>query len=521
MRLPNVITIFKSHWQIFVLFLLAAAIRLYAVSDGSVMFWYDQARDFTIVRDIAINHDIKIQGPSASGTNDTIYHGVLYYYLLVPFFLLGGGDPQVVAYGLAILGSFAVFVSYSIGLQIFKSKSLALLSSLFLAVSFINTQQATWLSNPQLLVLSMGLFYFSLWKIFFEKPNFYYFILAGLTLGISIQAGFFEIFLIAALVAIYCFKSYHEKNISLFSLPQVSVFFATFFLTVSSMILTQALMIQRHVLTLEKLQAVKRDTIPASIVVENIVHLYSQTIQTSLIPTGVVLLFLIFLIPLIIGWKKSDLSVQRWLLLTVTAPLWLLLVQYRNSVHILIGVELLVYLVLAAGLLYIKKKYYWGSAIFYGFIILFCAVNLFTIKDWKSQRIQYYGIQRGALLSEQLQLIDKTYELANGGPFTISASTNPYGINVTWGYLYDWYGKSKYGYVPTYYGASQVGYFGEGLLPETNTPAPVHFAIMEPDTGLADRIMEAFLLDQDSKSATLSGELGFGTLRLQLRSKAQ
>lgn len=81
----------KEHYKVLAIFMLAVTIRIYSVGNNSVLFWYDQARDFTIVRDIVVNHDIKVQGPSASGTNDTVYHGVLYYYLISPFYLISNG----------------------------------------------------------------------------------------------------------------------------------------------------------------------------------------------------------------------------------------------------------------------------------------------------------------------------------------------------------------------------------------------------------------------------------------------
>lgn len=283
------------------------------------------------------------------------------------------------------------------------------------------------------------------------------------------------------------------------------------------MILTQLLMIKRHVLTLEKLQAVERDTIEASIVFKNLYSQYLKAFQDALSPTSIVLLFILIGIPLYVGWKKSAVKEKEWLLLAITGPLWLLTIQYRNSDHMLIGVDSILYLVLSVGLFKISKDFFKGKILFSFFIGIFIISNLLALHHWKTDRIQYYGIQKGALLSEQLQLIDKTYELAEGKEFSISSATNPYAMNITWSYLYDWYGRSKYGYVPQYYGMSQIGMYGEGLLPETYETAANHFTIIEPDTGIPSRIMTEFLLDQDSKSSTPSGNLEFGTLNLQLR----
>ena len=94
------------------LFLLTFLVRLFLIENNSFIFRWDQARDATLSRKIIEEHDLKIQGPSASGTQDQIYHGVLYYYLIAPLYTFSGGDPRLVIFVLSFLFSTSVIPVY-------------------------------------------------------------------------------------------------------------------------------------------------------------------------------------------------------------------------------------------------------------------------------------------------------------------------------------------------------------------------------------------------------------------------
>ena len=79
------------------------------LQNNALTFGYDQARDALIAKQI-ISGDIKIQGPPSSAPG--LYHGVFYYYLLAPAYLIGHGSPIVVAYYLAFLNSLTVFIVF-------------------------------------------------------------------------------------------------------------------------------------------------------------------------------------------------------------------------------------------------------------------------------------------------------------------------------------------------------------------------------------------------------------------------
>ena len=102
----------KIHASLMMLVIIAILFRYWLVSDNHIYFWYDQARDALVSQQMIFDKDIKIQGPSASGTNDTIYHGVLYYYILGPLYVLFNGDPYFVAIAFGTINSFGVVLIY-------------------------------------------------------------------------------------------------------------------------------------------------------------------------------------------------------------------------------------------------------------------------------------------------------------------------------------------------------------------------------------------------------------------------
>lgn len=510
-------SILQRHWLLLCIFFLAVALRLYSLQGNSVMFWYDQARDFVVVQKMIDERDIKIQGPSASGTNDTLYHGVFYYYLILPALVIGKGSPLVVTQFLAVFGSLGVVVIYVLALTIFKSRSVATVSALLLAVSFLHVHQSTWLSNPQILGVFVGLYYLFVWKTLYEKPRPTNFVLLGLSLGLCVQGGIFELYLLGVLIGAYVLRVFQQKRLVVISPKLLLLSLGSFLLTVSTMILTQLLLVYRNVLTPQSLESIGRSTANSITVVFDILELYLQSLHMAISPNAVLAVLVLLLIPLIVGIKQTNSNQREWLLLLLTAPLWLLLVQYRNATHLFIGFEVIFYLLFSVGLVMICRQVYRGKAVASVLLGVFVITNIVALSTWQTSRNHLYGLQKGALLSEQLALIDATYELADGQDFTISASTNPYGIAVTWSYVYNWYGKNKYGYLPHFLGNSQAGYAWQGILPETATALPQHFTIIEPDTGLGPAYFERFIQEQDRLAGPIAEQQEFGSLELQMR----
>jgi hypothetical protein len=119
------------------------------------------------------------------------------------------------------------------------------------------------------------------------------------------------------------------------------------------------------------------------------------------------------------------------------------------------------------------------------------------------------------ILYTQKQIINYTYQNANGKPFSISTLTSPLFVNTVWSYLYNRYGMSRYGYLPYWVGRDQVGQLGNNLQ---FAPSNVdkHFFIMEPTYGIPDLWVTYAKGDQDAMS-TLVSQKNFGEIVVETR----
>lgn len=510
---------FFKKYSIFLIFLLAVFLRFLFIKDNNVFFYFDQARDAAISQSIILEKDIKIQGPSVSGTGDSVYHGVFYYYLIAPLYVLAKGNPLIVSAVLAIIGSLSVFIVYQLGKEVFASKKIGSVAALLSAISAVLIHQHVWLSNPQLSSIFIPLFYLYLWKIFFAEERSKklkdYLILA-LSLALALQAALQSVVLGGSLVLAFIYLAKKEKTLRIFSFKEIFLMAVTFFAGISSMILTEVLMFKRGILSFDSLRLGEHSASFSFSGVFKILEKYWDLIGAYLAPEANIVLLIIVLLAILFYLFKAEKKQLVYLSIFFFAPLWLLLWHYRDPNHSFIGLETVLYLVLAAGLVELWEKALIHKILVVLVLVIFSYTQFNQLSLWNEQRAQNFGIQKGALLKEQLALIEKTYQMADEREFSFSTLTSPYAINTTWSYLYDWQGR-KYGAEPIFVGMPQAGYPGEFLLDESNQAKGLHFTIIEPDTTLSESQINEFLLEQDKLAGEMREEWQFGTLRLQMR----
>lgn len=502
------------------LIVLFLGLRFYYISGNDVFFYYDQARDATVVTDMVTNFDLKIQGPSVSGTNDSVYHGVLYYYVIAPLYFIFSGNPYLAAVGLVFINLLGLFLTYKLGQTVFKSEKVGLVGAFLQSISLLSIHQSTWLSNPNLSAVTLPAVYLLSWKLFFEKENrtqkkqIILFALWGLSLAMSLQVALQNITLFGAVLVIL-FYVYKTKQIKINShtIKKFVLAAGVFFAGISSMILTQILMIRRGILTASSLNLGDHEV---SLVesVPKIFTAYIQVLKMYLAPYSSQVLFLIGLFGLIFIINKSKLSKKQlvWFVSFFTAPIWLLSWHFRDPNHSFIGLEILLSLVFANAVVKVfnTKKTKLIQSIAVILLVVFIATNISALGLTKENKIQYFGIQKGAFLQEQINLIETTYTVLEQ-PFTFSSLTAPYAINTTWDYLFRWYAGQNDLNVPEYVGIRQAGFVSQNVLPQAEKPAPTHALILEPDTTLSEEMKLQFLSEP---SSNLQVNYDFGTLQL-------
>ena len=500
-REPNV------RWLSFCL-VVAFLFRLLIVQQQAIVFWYDQARDFTVSQQIIEQHDVKIQGPSASGTKDTVYHGVLYYYLIAPVVSFSGGSPFWTTAWLALLGSTAVIPTYLLVQALTGSTKAARWASFLLTFSFYHVQASTWLSNPQLMsFITPWILLFS-WKAIVQQQEKYYPWLA-LTLAISVQSAIVNVFYVLGVCLLQLICLYSRKSWKFISWKNLILSVLIFGLGISTMLLTELLMVQRGILTSEVVAQFDRDTL--SLVAQLLTFFRFNWRQLLWMVSGNSLIGILALVVLGDGLRHLTMTTKRFLLFWWVAPWFVLAWHFRDSPQTYIGLDTIIITVLAVFMTHWQKK-----NVLFGFIVglIVMSGNIWSLHQYFQTRNNIFSVQKGAFLRDQIALVDQTYRQSQGKPFSISMLTNPYGINVTWGYLYAWSSR-EWGYQPNYVGPDQAGIVGEDLLSK-GTFQTQHFLIREPDTGLDVRLEEPFIYTQNEFTSLMYTD-SFGSLQLEDR----
>lgn len=508
-------SITRSHVVLLFLFVLAFVIRIWFVSGNNLVFFWDQARDAFVAREIFEQGDLKILGPSASGTKDMVYHGVFYYYVIAPIYSLSGGNPLTVAVWLSFLNSIGVIACYFAGKAIFKSVRVGLVAALLFAISGYSVLFGVWLSNPTFAPVTILLFYLFLWKGFFEY-QYRWIPWSALFLGLSIQSAVFTAYLgIAVLVGIVWVLV--SKRASKGFLVWLMVGFVAGVLAVGTMIGGQYLLYSRGIFKPLELSGTGGGGNAASWI-RLVGDVYLNAMPLRLFPQWSLPSLLIALGA--IGYAIFSQSVSRkiFLLTYLAAPLFLLLLFARNDKHTLVGMATLLFLCTAFLLSRLSRSRV-GMGFSAVFLIVFGLSQLSFLVAQREDHAHAYVVQQGTILQDQTEALDYIYLTAGDKAFSISSLTNPLGMNTTWAYLFSWYGQREYGRMPVWYGPTQQGIFGGETLRENTKPEALHFSIIEPVDGIPDHLVTKFLEDERVVIGEVEEARGFGTVRVLKRER--
>lgn len=493
--------------------------KLITVADYSFQFWYDQARDAILSSEILLNHDLKIQGPSASGTNDTIYHGVWYYYLIAPWYVLGQGDPMVPTVFMALLTSIGVGLFVWLLFELSQSLRAALIGGLLAAVSLEVAELGVYLANPSIAIPGLLLLYLSLWKIFYQRVVTYRWVIAvGFALGLCTQAAVWLIYLWGPVVVGFVWFLYSSKEKTWFLLQRywkkIGVVLLVYLLCISSMLVAQVKLWRAGIFSISQLTEATQEH-QTSIIshVPAIISLYSDKVEHTLLfgTLSVIVLFVITMLVL----RKLNAKTNIFILSIWTAPLWLLLWHDRTTYHLLLGLEFIIVMIVSFFLAQVSRKNKWlVGCILIGWVVLQSSVLL----QHRAARATTFSLNGAPFLRDQLDLIDTAYREAH--PCSYATLTVPYAYNTTWTYLFHWNGQSNHRSPPRYMGFDQTNIAGQDLVTSTDSACDSHLSIIETTAPLDDFFLRAYNGTQAEKAPVVMQEFSFPGLQLELRTPA-
>ena len=503
--------------MLYLIFLIAIILRFLYFPEN-IYFGFDQARDGYSALEI-FRGDFKIIGPTTAFPG--LHHGVLYYYVIAPFYGLGNMNPEIVAALMRVLNALGIFLVFFITKTLYDRK-VGLLAALLFAFSFEQTQFSLYLGNPSLAVLSVMIFYLGLALIIFSK-KYIGLPLAFLGLGASIQFQFALTYLIIPLLLILVIykKVFLKLPIKIWLLS-----FLSLVISLSTFIIAE---LKYNFPTIQGLLLLSQSGSQKNW--ENIFSTYLFSINRMVmynlsgnLITALVLVLL--LIPLLFFTVKKDFR-QKLIFLSVWFFSFFVTLVINGGVknpsqnpplyypNVGISISLLIFTAFLISKAFSRNKL---LGIFLITFILFANVSL--IKVFNPQgNFSEISVQQGMLLGDEKKVLDYMYNQSNSEAFAVKAVTMPLLINTTWSYLFEWYGKNKYGYLPIWNGKNALGYLGNLKVQEAQEGLPdKRFLIIEPTRGIAPYLIDDYL-KEESYFTKIVNEKSAGAFILQEREK--
>jgi len=187
-----------KYWLITFVVLLALFLRLFRISSY-MTFLGDEGRD-ALVWLRMLHGKFTLIGPQTSIGN--MYLGPLYYYLMLPFYvLLGTAGPSI---GVALFAGATTFLLWYCGKEWFSEK-VGLLAAFFYAISptAIVLSRSSW--NPNVMPFFAILAVWGIWQ-FWVKDKYCWLAIEGVLLSFATQSHYLGLLLIPVVLFFFIIK---------------------------------------------------------------------------------------------------------------------------------------------------------------------------------------------------------------------------------------------------------------------------------------------------------------------------
>jgi hypothetical protein len=502
----------KFNIRILILIFVIAIFVRFINFHQSLYFGYDEARDAYTSQEIYTQGDLKLSGAPASASAG-INHGPVYLYIIGPLFLLGHGDPYFVSAIFRIINASGVFLIFILG-SVYASTAVGLIAAFIYAVSFEQYIYAIYTGNPSLSVLFWPILLTGAGLVYKKERR-----ILGLFLMLFAAASVAQF----DLIHVYAFGT---LTILLFLLRNKirGISFKSWFKIIILGLLpiyTYPLAeIKNHFLGIKTLFSIATNTEPFlsggeskyMVLLRNFVRLFSDNILHFSLPFIIsAILFAATLLFIFIKAKKNN--ILYFILIWIGSMAFLIgakgFMPYYSYAGIGVGVILVVSILIKV----VSNKNKFLIFLSLGVIAL---SNILLIKEQSLKAlIVEIKAQPGMKLSDELTIIQKTYEYSKGEGFTIRITSMPYKIQTVWSYLYNQYGLPTYGYLPYLEGGNVEGYPGKLPLPISGTTC-IRFYIKEPIRGIPQGLIDSDIQQEDLFSDVVKEET-IGEFLLQTR----
>lgn len=514
------ITLSKNQTGIILGLFVIIGIVLRLLFLDRLTFGYDQARDALQAISIIRDGNLKLIGPTTDIKG--LFHGPLFWYLISPWYYFSSGNPIVARIFMVFVNSLNIVFIYYFALKLFKKNIIALMSSLFFAVSFETIQYARWLSNPPPALLSIGVFFYGFWMVL--SGSAFGFPLMLLTWVISIQFQFFLIYqgIFVLTAGIFLFiKKRKELWMTLkkyWWLYLMSAFFASSFFLAELKFRFQGLkavsgFFTRSVTDAEPL--IFKLTKFYNSLVKNLSFFLTAGHQQSAVFAFLLLVaFTVFVSVRKRALRKQIVFLAIWFL----SPVLIYPLEKNNAYFLNIG-NIYPLLILTSVLFYEMLQTRWKGKYIMFFIGAFWIVasGMFLALTRNPKGEVLFSVQDRQILSDEIRVMDYVYLSSERKIFGINSVTNPLFINSTWAYVFNWYGKTKFGFMPVWMGypLDDAGKEIE-FSPLGSYKNKYLYLIIEPQPGIPREYISGYQRYEDTRSKLVEKKM-VGTFLVEKR----
>ena len=436
----------KIKWLLFAIITLAIFLRVFNIKN-TLLFHFDQGYHGLAIREIWEDKSIKLLGHKTDV--EGIYHSSIFYYSMLPLYLLSSWDPAGVSASLALLDGLSVIFIFLAAKKLFNNK-VGFIAGLLYAVSYSAISYSRWLSNvtPIPLLSSVVLYFLARSRGSNVKDFSCALLMGGLIAQFNGAIGFFflPLFLVYAL---YFRKSLFNKKINLpiyalaYLIPQIPL--VLFDLRHNFLVTTS---IYRHFLEGNSL------SVNSGGILANLLLLLNEMLNIFSYKVSVIGLIIIFWVVYAISsiWKNKDEATKNVKLLLCGALIMFLGLVFYQGINGFFMVGLIPFLVLIVAwsldvLLRKKETRLLGLMV----IISIVVINLFHFKGFFKPGFNLVPIGTSNLitLQDRIRAIDFMYRVADGDTFKAEKYIIPYYQEQPWDYLFKSYALKKYNYLPS------------------------------------------------------------------------
>jgi len=199
-----------KYFPIIIVLIIAAFLRLYKISDY-MTFLGDEGRDALVWLRMVYKGKFTLIGPTTSIGN--MYLGPLYYYLMLPFFLLFGLSPVGPSVGVALFSLATIFLIWYVGREWFGELT-GLLASFLYAISpvVIFYSRSSW--NPNVMPFFSLMVVVGIWN-FWEKNNYFWLPIIGISLSFAVQSHYLGLLLIPLFCLFWVLALFRSRKLGL------------------------------------------------------------------------------------------------------------------------------------------------------------------------------------------------------------------------------------------------------------------------------------------------------------------